>query len=53
MTVSELIETLKEYPGWMPVMLMCTYDGGFGTAGGKITSIEVDHGCIDLWCEEN
>lgn len=52
MTVNELIKRLKEFPGSMPVVLMCTYDDGFGTAGGKITSVEVEQNCIELWCDE-
>ena len=52
MTVMELIEKLQELPKHLPVMLMCTYDCGFGTAGGKITSIEAESNCIELWNEE-
>ncbi len=52
MTVCELIERLKEFPGSMPVVLMCTFDSGFCTVGGKITSVEVERNCIELWCDE-
>lgn len=52
MTVCELIEKLKEFPDSTPVVLMCTYDAGFCTAGGNITSIESELHCVELWCDE-
>lgn len=43
MTVKELIDELKNYDENKQVYVYCSYDCGFGTAGGNV--IEV--------CEEN
>lgn len=52
MTVAELMKKLQEFPGSMPVVLMCTYDCGYGTAGGNITSVEEEINCVELWNDE-
>lgn len=52
MKVKELIERLKHYEENSTVMLECTYDLGYGTAGGNITEINEISGCVTLYCDE-
>lgn len=52
MTIKELIERLQEYDENKPVEISCTFDCGYGTAGGSIIQI-IDNGSyIDLFNDE-
>ena len=45
MTVKELIEQLLNFPMDAPVRIQCTFDAGFGVAGGK--HLEISKGTDD------
>lgn len=42
MTVKELICELSKYPDNLQVAVICTYDCGFGTAGGSEIEVGLD-----------
>lgn len=52
MKIKELIEKLKTFDENAEVILECTYDYGFGTAGGNVTDIYEFDGCVNICCDE-
>lgn len=49
MTVKELIDELKKYPEDKQIIMMCTYDGGCGLAGGSEIQIIEETDRIKLY----
>lgn len=52
MTVKELIEELQKYQEDKQIMLTCTYDFGYGTAGGTQIQILEDRDTVELYNDE-
>lgn len=49
MTVKELIYELSKYPDDLQVAMICTYDCGFGTAGGSKIEVGLDADCDEVY----
>lgn len=52
MTVGELIDKLQKFTPDTPVEISCTFDCGFGTAGGSIIQIIDRDSYIELYNDE-